>query len=84
MLSGVQILNFNVEEFRARIHKFSDEKLREYVEAARYMCSPKGNFGKPPMPAHAIQLEECTAEWRRRFPRPEGRSENVQTARETG
>ena len=41
MHSGVQILNFNVEELRERLRKMSDEKLREYGEAARitYFCS---------------------------------------------
>lgn len=48
MQSGVQILDFNVYEFRARIAKMSDEKLREFGQAARYMCSPKAMIGKPP------------------------------------
>jgi hypothetical protein len=69
MNSGVQILNFNVEEFRQRLRKMSDEKLREYGEAARYMNTPYANCGKPPLPVHAIQLEETIAEWRRRHPR---------------
>ena len=69
MHSGVQILGFDVEEFRARLRKMSDEKLREYGEAARYMNSPMANYGKPPLPVHAIQLQETIAEWRRRHPK---------------
>jgi hypothetical protein len=72
MLSGVQILNFNVEDLRLRLCKMSDEKLREYGEAARYMCSPRAMLGKPPLPVYVIQLEEATAEWRRRQRRDGG------------
>jgi hypothetical protein len=73
MQSGVQILNFNIEELRQRLRKMSDEKLREYGEAARYMCSPRAMLGKPPLPVYVIQLEEATAEWRRRHPKVETR-----------
>ena len=66
MHSGVQIIGFNVDEFRARLRKMSDEKLREFGEACRYMVSPKANLGKPPLPVYVLQLEEATAEWRRR------------------
>jgi hypothetical protein len=69
MLSGVQILNFNVEELRVRLRKMSDEKLREFGEAARYMCSSRAMQGKPPLPVYLIQLEKATAEWRRRHPK---------------
>ena len=69
MISGVQILNFNVEELRQRLRKMSDEKLREYGEASRYMCSPRAMLGKPPLPVYVIQLEEATAEWKRRQPK---------------
>lgn len=70
MQSSVQILGFDVEEFRARLRKMPDEKLREYGEAARYVCSPRAMQGKPPLPVYLIQLEEATAEWRRRHPKP--------------
>jgi hypothetical protein len=66
MQTGVQILNFNVDELRQRLRKMPDEKLREFGAAARYMCSPKAMLGKPPLPVYVIQLEEATAEWRRR------------------
>jgi hypothetical protein len=68
-MTGVQILNFNVEELRQRLYKMSDEKLREFGEAARYMCSPRAMLGKPPLPVYLTQLEEATAEWRRRHPK---------------
>jgi hypothetical protein len=46
----------------------SDEELREFGKAARYMVSPRANMGKPPLPAFVLQLEEARAEWRRRHP----------------
>jgi hypothetical protein len=69
MQPGVQILNFNVEDFRKRICKMSDENLREFGKAARYMCSPRAMMGKPPLEIYTMQLEETTAEWRRRHPK---------------
>jgi hypothetical protein len=44
----------------------SDEELRKFGKAARYMVSPTANIGKPPLPAFVLQLEEARAEWRRR------------------
>lgn len=49
---GVQILGFNLHELRARLINMSDEKLREFGEAARYMVSPQANMGKPPLPIY--------------------------------
>ena len=69
MQTGVQIIGFNVDELRSRLIKMSDEKLREFGEAARYMCSPRAMLGKPPLPVYVIQLEEATAEWRHRYPK---------------
>ena len=78
MHPGVQIPHFNVEELRQRLSKMSDEKLREFGEAARYMCSPRAMLGKPPLPVYTIQLEEALAEWRRRHPRSKAiRQENT-------
>jgi hypothetical protein len=44
----------------------SDEELRKFGKAARYVVSPTANMGKPPLPAFVLQLEEARAEWRRR------------------
>jgi hypothetical protein len=46
----------------------SDEELREFGKAARYMVSPGANMGKPPLPAFVLQLQEARAEWRKRHP----------------
>ena len=51
----------------------SDKELRQFGNAARYMCSPKANIGKPPRPEFLIQLEEARVEWLRRHPRKENK-----------
>jgi len=33
------------------------------------MCTPEANLHKPPLPIYVLQLEEATAEWRRRHPK---------------
>jgi hypothetical protein len=57
MHASVQILGFNLDELRARLHKMSDHQLREFGEAARYMVSSQANLGKPPLPIYEAQLE---------------------------
>jgi hypothetical protein len=68
MQSGVQMI-FNVDELRERLRAMPDEKLHQFGEAARYMCTPEANLGKPPPRVYVLQLEEATAEWRRRHPK---------------
>jgi hypothetical protein len=58
----------DVEELRERLRKMSDEQLRPFGRAARFMCSPAANRGKPPRECFVIQLEEAKTEWRRRNP----------------
>jgi len=50
----------------------SDEELRKFGKAARYMVSPTANMGKAPLPAFVLQLEEAHAEWRRRHVETDG------------
>jgi hypothetical protein len=69
MQSGVQITSLNVDDVRTRLRKMSDEKLREFGKAARYMTTPRANLGKPPHPDYVLQLEEAKTEWRRRHPK---------------
>jgi hypothetical protein len=59
----------DVEELRKRLRKMSDQELVRFGKAARYMCSPAANFGKPPREPFVIQLNEARAEWRRRHPK---------------
>jgi hypothetical protein len=59
----------DLEAFRARLRKMTDEELIREGKAGRYMCSPTANLGKPPRRPFVIQLEEVKAEWRRRHPK---------------
>jgi hypothetical protein len=36
----------------------SDEELRKFGKAARYMVAPTANMGKPPLPTFVLQLKE--------------------------
>jgi hypothetical protein len=47
----------------------SDQELLRYGQAAKYMCSPRANMGKPPREEFVIQLSEARNEWRKRFPK---------------
>jgi hypothetical protein len=71
MLSSPQSTSNSVdlEEYRARLRKMTDEELIREGKAGRYLCSPAANFGKPPRECFVIQLRECREEWRRRHPR---------------
>jgi hypothetical protein len=67
-MQSIQLADFDVEVLRTRLRKMSDEQLRKFGEAAKYMASPTANMGKPPLPTFAVQLEEARAEWRRSHP----------------
>lgn len=42
----------------ARLRKMNDAELLRFGEAAKYMCSPQANGGKPPRESFVIQLRE--------------------------
>jgi len=56
----------DLEWFRARLRKMNDVELRRYGRAAKSMCSPQANMGKPPRQTFVVQLQEARAEWDRR------------------
>jgi hypothetical protein len=65
-MQSIQLATLDVDGLRTRLRKMSDEELREFGKAARYMVSPRANMGKPPLPAFVLQLEEARAgEWRK-------------------
>ena len=68
-MQSIQLEDFDRDALRTRLRKMSDEELREFGKAARYIVSPGANMGKPPLPNFVLQLEEARAEWRRRHPR---------------
>ena len=69
-MQSIQMADFDRDALRTRLRKMSDEELREFGKAARYMVSPGANMGKPPLPTFVLQLEKARAEWRRRHPPP--------------
>jgi hypothetical protein len=56
----------DVDAIRARLRKLSDAELIRYGQNCAFLCSPKQNFGKPPLEVWTVQLDEARAEWRRR------------------
>jgi hypothetical protein len=66
---GIGTDNFDIDQLRERLHKMTDKQLLEFGKNVRYLCGPEANFGKPPLQAWSIQLEEAKQEWRRRHPK---------------
>ena len=60
---------FYADKERERLRKMSDAELIREGKAARYMCSPETNFGKPPRDEFVIGLRLRKEEWRRRYPK---------------
>ena len=56
----------DLESLRSRLRKMTDAELQQFGRAAKYMCSPKANMGKPPREPFVIQLQEARAEFQRR------------------
>jgi hypothetical protein len=56
----------DLDAIRARLRSLSDVQLIEYGKSCRHLCSPKANFGKPPLEVWTVQLNEARSEWRRR------------------
>ena len=48
-MQSIQLTTLDVEGLRARLRKMSDDELRKFGKAARYMVSPRANMGKPPL-----------------------------------
>ena len=67
-MQSIQLADVDRDALRTRLRKMSDEQLRNFGKAARYMTSPTANMGKPPLATFMLQLEEARAEWRRRHP----------------
>jgi hypothetical protein len=65
-MESIRLTTLDVDALRTRLRKMSDEELREFGKAARYMVSPTANMGKPPLPTFVLQLDEARTEWRRR------------------
>jgi hypothetical protein len=66
---SVGFKELNEDEERARLRKLGDAELIREGKAARSLCDPKENFGKPPRDVWVIGLRLCKEEWRRRHPK---------------
>ena len=44
-MQSIQLATFDVDALRTRLRKMSDEDLRKFGKAARYMVSPTANTG---------------------------------------
>jgi hypothetical protein len=65
-MQSIQLANLDVDELRTRLRKMSDEELREFGKAARYMVSPTANMGKPPLPTFVLSPPlDSRSKWRR-------------------
>ena len=63
---AVDFGKFDVDNERARLRKMSDEELIREGQAARFLCAPNQNFGKPPREQFVIAPRLCKEEWRQR------------------
>jgi hypothetical protein len=48
----------DLEGLRTRLRKMNDQELRRFGLAARFMCSPGANLGKPPGQVFVIRLRK--------------------------
>jgi hypothetical protein len=60
-MQSIQLADFDRDALRMRLRKMSDEELREFGKAARYMASPGANMGKPALPTFVLQLFSAKA-----------------------
>lgn len=52
----------DLEGLRDRLQKMSDQELRRFELAAKFMCAPGTNLGKPSRQTFVTQLAEARAE----------------------
>ena len=45
-MQSIQLAHLDVDALRTRLRKMSDEELREFGKAARYMVSPDSKYGQ--------------------------------------
>ena len=65
----VQLAPEDENELREHYRKMSDAKLREHGEAAKYMCCPEANMGRPPRECFVTALRVAREVWRERHPK---------------
>jgi hypothetical protein len=58
-MNGIKLESFDIEKLRERLRKMTDAQLLEFGRAARQLCGPEANLGKPPREVFVIQLQEA-------------------------
>jgi hypothetical protein len=69
LMGSVNVNGFNIPQLRTHLRGMSDDELLKFGKAAKSLCDPKTNYGRPPREVFMIQLREAREEWRRRHPR---------------
>jgi hypothetical protein len=64
VIQSIHVATLDANGLRTRLRRMSDEELRKFGKAARYMVSPTANMGNAPLPTFVLQLEAARAEWR--------------------
>jgi hypothetical protein len=65
-MQSIQLAALDVEALRTRLRKMSDEELRKFGKAARYMVSPTANMGKTPLSTFVLSSPlDSRSKWRR-------------------
>ena len=54
-MQSIQLATFDIDALRTRLRKMSDEELRKFGKAARYMISPRANMAN-----HRCQRSCCS------------------------
>jgi len=68
MFRGIDFEN-GIDKFRERARKMSDDELIRQGKECRSLCSPKSNYGKPPLDIWVQQLSVLREEWCQRHPK---------------
>jgi hypothetical protein len=61
--------SIDVAKLRDRLRSMTDRQLRNFGNEARDFCNAARRLALEPSLEHVIDLEEVTAEWRRRHPK---------------
>jgi hypothetical protein len=62
---SMEIERFDVERYRERLRKMTDQQLLMHGQACNFMADADKRPGSP----YPIQLQEARAEWKRRHPK---------------
>ena len=58
----------DLDQLRILLREMSDADLLRFGQAAKYMCPPEANLGRPSSQPRVVQPREARAEWKRHKP----------------